>query len=130
MTYHKSKKEITEAILSELPQCNWHDMPLDTVVFRWWVTGRGGFGLRLSDEGVSAFAEANIEYYEFPLGASKKPFSPEAFIQELSKKIACPYYIGVNNNKKTAPVIKLYDNKIAMMMTLYGTLREYLDSVK
>jgi hypothetical protein len=132
MTYHKSKEQITKLVLSELSDSAdnpWKDLPLDTIVFRWWVTGRAGFGLRLSDEGAKAFELANITYYDFPLGLSKdKTKSPEVFVQELSKKIKCPYYIAVNKVEKKSPSIRIYDHKIAMMLTLYGTLREYLDS--
>jgi hypothetical protein len=135
MIYPKSKKEITEVVLAELPvDSTWHEMPLDKVVFRWWVTGRGGFGLRLSDEGASAFAQANITFYQFPVGKiwgnDPKALKPELITQELSKKIKCPYYLSVNTEDKVRiPIIKIYDHKIAMMVTLYGTLREYLDSV-
>lgn len=133
MTYHKSKEQVTKIVLSELSDSAdnpWKDLPLDTLVFRWWVTGRAGFGLRLSDEGAKAFELANITFYDFPLGLSKdKTKSPEVFVQELSKKIKCPYYIATNKAEKKVPSIRIYDNKIAMMLTLYGTLREYLDSL-
>jgi hypothetical protein len=132
MTYPKSKEQVTQLVLSEIPDSAdnpWKDLALDTLLFRWWLTGRTGFGLRLSDEGAKAFELANITYYDFPLGLSKdKTKSPEAFVQELSKKIKCPYYIAVNKVEKKVPSIRIYDNKIAMMLTLYGTLREYLDS--
>jgi len=130
MTYPKTKKEITELVLKELPHSHWQEIPLDQVVYRWWMTGRAGYGLRLNDEGAGAFKEANIAHYEFPLGSVKGQDikKPEHYIQELSKKIQCPYYIGVNKEKKEPPYIRIYDHKIATMLTLYGTLREYLDS--
>ena len=34
------------------------------------------------------------------------------------------------DSKKFIPTIRIYDDKIAMLMTLYGTLQEYLDSIK
>jgi hypothetical protein len=33
-----------------------------------------------------------------------------------------------SKKNNTKPTIKIYDDKIAMMVTLYGTLQEYLDS--
>jgi len=131
MTYPKTKFEITKAILSEMPHTLWHEIPIDEVMSRWWMTGRMSSAMRLNDEGAAAFNQANIEFYQFPLGLSKdkKITKPEQFILELSKKIHCPYYIGVNKEKKEPPYIRIYDHKIATMMTLYGTLRDYLDSL-
>ena len=52
-------------------------------------------------------------------------------IEELNKKIKCPYYMGVNKDgKKSFPYIRFYDSKIAMMVSLYGNVNEYLDSIK
>lgn len=139
MTYPKTKQEITQTVLSEIPGCHWHEMPVDEVVFRWWMTGRTGYGLRLSDEGAAAFNQANIAFYEFPLGFYKSKslsnqwskVTPESFIQTLSKKIHCPYWIGLNKNKKDeGPQIRIYDHKVAVMLSLYGNLAEYLDSIK
>ena len=43
----------------------------------------------------------------------------------------CPYYIGLNiKNNKKAPFIRIYDNKIAMLVTLYGEIQNYLDSLQ
>jgi hypothetical protein len=135
MTYHKSKHQITKAILAELPHTSWHELPLDDVVFRWWVTGRGGEGLRLSEEGIGAFVQAKIEYYEFPLGSlwnkKDKFLKPELITHELSKKIKCPFYLGVNKDgDKKGPYVRIFDSKIAMVVTLYGNIRDYLNSIR
>lgn len=135
MTYPKTKKEITTTILGELPNTAsniWKELSTDDVIFRWWQTGRGGSGLRLSEQGMQAFAIANIAHYDFHLDPKKvKAADWNTFIGKLTKKLACPYYLGVqktNDGKK--PFIRIYDHKIAMMLTLYGDLYEYMDSVK
>ena len=137
MIFPKTKKEITEAILNAIPRGQYHTMPIDNVMFEWWLTGRGGQGLRLNLSGLDAFEMANLEYYDFPLGLNpksmhkKRIIAPEAFIQEIIKKIECPYYLGVHKirGKKGEPFIRIYDHKTAMMLTLHGTLRDFLDSV-
>lgn len=129
MSDRKSTKTIiTEAVLAELPHI---DKPLDKIMFEWWMTGNSGTSLRLSEIGDTFFRMANLEYYQCPLNPLKKD-SYYSFITELSRKIKCPYYLGVNKSedKKSNPYIRLYDSKIAMMMTLYGDIQSYLDSIK
>jgi hypothetical protein len=131
MTY-KTKKEITEKILLELkddPDNPWKNLTPDKVIFQWWMTGRSGFGLRLTETGHKALSYAKIEYYEFPFDMEKEKSlvkSWDQYIKQVSKKVDCPYFIGV---KDKIPFIRIYDHRIAMMMTLYGSLGEYLDSV-
>lgn len=135
MKFPKSKKEITQAILTAIPDGTIpQNTPIGDIIFKMWLTGRGGQGLRLSDEGLNLFELAKLEYYDFPLGLEKKSkrkiIAPEAFIQEIIKKIECPYYLGVHKlrGKKGEPFIRVYDHKTAMMITLQGNLKEYLDT--
>ena len=131
MTY-KTKKEITEKILLELkdnPDNPWQNLAADKVIFQWWMTGRSGFGLRLTETGHKALSHSKIEYYEFPIDLEKgnnRVKLWDQYIKQISKKLDCPYFIGV---KDKIPFIRIYDHRIAMMMTLFGNLGEYLDSV-
>ena len=137
MKFPKNKEQITEAVINEIPEgIIPSNMPLDDIVFKTWLTGRGGQGLRLSDEGLKLFELAKLEYYDFELGLDpktmhkRKIIAPEAFIQEIIKKIKCPYYLGVHKlrGRKGEPFIRVYEHKTAMMITLHGNLREYLES--
>ena len=131
MTY-RTKKEITEKVLDELkddPDNPWKNLTADKVIFHWWMTGRSGFGLRLTDTGHKALSLAKIEYYEFPMDLEKEKSLVKGwyqYVKQLSKKLDCPYFIGV---KDRIPFIRIYDNRTAMMVTLFGDLGEYLDSV-
>jgi len=131
MSVHKSiKQSITEAVLAEIPKSHriYHELPIETVIFRWWVTGRQ-VGLRLTDEGVAAFSLADIEFYDYDFKQETENY--HSFILDLNKKIKCPYYLGVNKaDGKKKLYIRLYDSKIAMMLGLYGSLQEYMDSIK
>lgn len=131
MTKRKSLKEvITEAVLAEIPKSHriYHELPLDQIIFKWWFTGRQE-GLRLTDEGVTAFHLAEIAFYDYEFKQDGQSY--HSFILELNKKIKCPYYLGVNKKDKTKSFyIRLYDSKIAMMLGLYGNLQEYLTATK
>lgn len=133
MTKRKStKQQITEVVLTEIPKSHriYHDLPVEDVIFKWWYTGRQD-GLRLTDEGVTAFQLADIEFYEYEFDQDGQTY--HSFILELNKKIKCPYYIGVCKREKSKDkkkfYIRLYDSKIAMVLGLYGNLKEYLESI-
>jgi hypothetical protein len=137
MTYHKTKTDIVKLIIDQLkddPDFAWKDKPHDKVVFEWFVTGRAGSGLRLTDAGKAVFENAKIAHYDFniqPPKAANNMASWGKYTLILDKKVKCPYYIGVKlaDNGKKQPYIRLYDHRVAMMMTLYGDLASYLESV-
>jgi len=128
----KSLKEtITEVVLAQLPESLQQEKntTTDKLLFKWWMTGRQD-GLRLTDVGDLAFRTADIEYYQYELKLQPET-QYHAYILELNKKIKCPYYMGVNKDgKKAFPYIRFYDSKIAMLISLYGNVNEYLDSIK
>ena len=137
----KSKKEkLTEIILDQLPNSStFKTIPADKTFMRWWVTGRSSNNLRLTDEGKHAFDEAEIEFFDYPLfteqqlkdiKASKKTiFEGSKFTMTL-KKIDCPFYVGMKTNQTKSAYIRIYDSKTAMMISLYGSFTEYLESKK
>lgn len=133
MTNLKSiKYRITEAVISELEnRSEFNDV--DKVLPRWWFTGRQE-GLRLTEFGDLHFRLAEIEFYEHSLEHDMKNYPNQewnSFLLECNRKIKCPYFFGVNKiDGAKIPYIRLYDSKIAMMIKLYGSLREYLNSIK
>lgn len=124
------KEQITEAVIKEIPKqySIYHQLTLDEVLFKWWMTGRQA-GLRLTDEGVIGFQLADIAFYDYDFKQENQSW--HSFLIEVNKKIKCPYYLGVKKvDKKGQPYIRFYDSKIAMMLSLYGTLEDYLASIK
>ena len=129
-----TKQIITEAVVKELPPASRKEIDdIDKILSRWWVSGRQD-GLRLTDYGDMNFRMAEIEFYDFSLEKDIKQ-NPNVewnnFLLKCSRKIKCPYYLGVNkvDGKKTV-FIRFYDSKIAMMVELYGSIEEYLQSIK
>ena len=121
------KQRITQAVLDQLVPSS---EPIDKTINDWWVT-KSNEGLRLSAIGDIQFRHAEIEFFDLPLEAITQA-NWHKFIMDCSKKIKCPYFIGVHKNppKKSQAYIRLYDSKIAMMVQLYGDLSSYLDSVR
>lgn len=138
MIYPKTKTEIIQLILDETkedPDFPWKDTPADKIVSEWFITGRSGSGLRLTDAGMTAFNKANIAHYDFefmPPKNANNQISWAKYTLALDKKVKCPYYVGIKmiDKSKKQPYIRVYDHKIAMMMTLYGDFQSYLESIK
>lgn len=127
MANKKSLKEtITEAVRQQLPP---DTTPLEKIIAEWWFT-RSGESLRLSALGDLSFRHAEIEFFDLPLQVSQDHWN--RFILDCGKKLKCPFFIGVNKNisKKPEPYIRLYDSKIAVLISLYGDIHSYLDSIK
>ena len=124
-----NRETITKKIINELNS----EEPLwnfDDAMKKWWMIPRPDGGLRLTDIGDLAFRYAKIEFYNYDFSINSSS-GWHNFILEMNKKIACPYYIGVNKvNDSKQPFIRLYDSKIAIMVSLYGNINEYLKSVK
>jgi hypothetical protein len=127
----KSYKElVTEKVIKELDDDTlWQ---FDDAMRKWWMVQRIDGGLRLTDQGDLAFRYAKIEFYNYDFIIDAKFGGGwHSYLIELNKKLKCPYYIGVNkveDSKK--PFIRLYDSKIAMLVSLYGNISDYLKSVK
>lgn len=135
MTNLKSiKYRITEAVVNELPvDVKGNIGDIDSLLTKYWTSGRQD-GLRLTELGDHIFKTADIEFFDFNLDYDIKNNPHQewySFLLECNKKIKCPYYIGVTKIEgKKNPYIRFYDSKIAVMVQLYGSIKDYLNSVK
>lgn len=126
MTKLTYKEQITQTVLDQLEGNLW---TFDNAMKKWWQNPRRDGGLRLSPSGDLEFRSAGIEFSDHVIKKIGKSYY--GFVVDLSKKIKCPYYIDVSKSDTgNVPYIRLYDSRIAMMLTLYGDLESYLDSVK
>ncbi len=130
----KTKQEITQAVVDiiEIDQSQ-PENSLNKLVFKWWATGRSGSGLRLTEDGMQAFTLAELEYFDFPIFVDNKHTNLKKedlkkFTLNLGRKLKCPWYIGLKNQTAKSAYIRIYDSKVAMMITLYGSFLEYINS--
>jgi hypothetical protein len=120
------KVNYTKVVLDNLPENNpFKSKTLDQALSAWWVTGRTSDSLRLSEEGYQVFTYSDIAHYDFDYELEKANF-PAATLK-LGKKIKCPFYIGFHNRFYKSAYIRVYDSKVAMLITLYGTIKDYLN---
>lgn len=130
----ETKLKVTELVLNQIPRNLNYDLSgrltAKDLLTKWWFTGRSG-GLRLTERGDQAFKLAELEFYEYEIPTGQINITYHSFALQLSKKINCPYYLDINTKKGPSKfIIRLYDSKIAMMVSLYGNLTNYLESVK
>ena len=133
MTRRSRKEIITEAVLTSLPnRSSYQNLTTEQIAFKWFATGRTGSGLRLTEEGFKCFTESDITFYEFPVDYSLKSIfiKPDTFAMSLNKHIDCPYYLGARKGPEVyyEVYLRVYESKIAMMISLYGGVEEYLNS--
>lgn len=123
-----NKKLYTKKIYDLLPNnCYYKQYTLDKLLFIWWATGRNSSNLRLTEEGKNAFDLVDIEYYDYPLITHSDQWDKtkySLFTVTIGKKINCPWYLK-KDSKKLA-YIRLYDSKVAIIVSLYGSIFEYL----
>jgi hypothetical protein len=125
-----NKLIITDIIYNNLPAVHpWLEVPRDKLLFQWWATGRGSTNLRLTEEGKTAFDMAEITFYDYDLKFDNKD-KVMKFMIGLGNKIACPFYLGIKNRSYKSAYIRIYDSKIAMLISLYGSVDNYLESIK
>lgn len=104
-----------------------------------WMDQRLNGGWRLSDYGEKQFQEAKISstiVKMWDLDNTIKTYRTAIdakTLLDLDKYIKSPYYIEFISHsvlKKFHIQVKLYDERIGTMMLLYGSVAEYLKSVK
>jgi len=126
------KLKIVEVVLEELPKqlAFSTELTAEEVVLKWFMTGNQE-GFRLTNAGNQAFVTANVEFFDVDFNTTPGQ-GWYGTLMEMSKKITCPYYLGVQKERKGKhdPYIRLYDSKVAMMVGLYGNMKEYLESIR
>jgi hypothetical protein len=126
MTKLTYKEQITKTVLEQLDDST---LTFEYAIKSWWQNPRRDGAMRLTQIGDIQFRHANLEYHDHPMNTKEKSYYQ--FMMELSKKIKCPYYIDVTVGEKGhKPYIRLYDDRISMMLNLYGDLDSYLKSVR
>jgi hypothetical protein len=124
-----SKHQLTKTIFDNLADHvnPWRDKSIDSLVSDWWMTKRSPTCYRLSDSGKLAFELAEIQGYTFPFKVQDRDQYNLMFAKGiLSKKIKCPYFIGLKNARLDSAYIIVYDSRVAMMITLYGDILDFL----
>lgn len=125
MAYFADRTTITKKILAIINP-EYTEADLHQAMVTWWqnIRSTGGFGLTYA--GSQAFEKAELEFQEFDNGASGY-ISNMAFSLLLDSKMVTPYYFYSDQRLKK---VKIYDSRIAMLVTLHDTIGHYLNTVE
>ncbi len=125
MAYFPDRTTITKKILSIINP-EYTEADLHQAMVTWWqnIRSTGGFGLTYA--GSQAFEKADIESQEFDNGMSSHMGNTGLSI-DLDRKMTTPYYFYSADRRQK---IKIYDPRIAMLVTLHESVGSYLHTLE
>jgi len=114
------KRDLTEHILNLLPEGN--QITIDQALKTWYQNIRPNGGLRLTSAGYQILQLLNIESWTIGFDNIKKHITQKELLS-LDHKIKYPYYIDFKGKR-----LVLFSSKEAMLATLYGDLKKFLEN--
>jgi hypothetical protein len=124
MTKFANRDQVTGAVLRILTP-DYTEEDLHQANITWWQNFRRNGGFALNPKGAEAFKDAGIEYQEYEIGPAGV-MTGMGYQSTLAIKMVVPYYFYINERRMR---VKIYDSRVSMMVVLYDTIHEYLDSL-
>lgn len=116
-----SKSKLTKRLIELLPED--HKISLDEAMLHWYTNIRNNGGFRLTVFGYQAMKILGLESWSVELTDIKITMD-KTMLLDLDRKLTYPYFIDYK--KKT---IIFYSSKEAMMATMYGSIKNWLDQM-
>lgn len=126
-----TKKEITEDLLIkhrstlEKYYAIADILTLDTILSTWWHNSSDIRGLRLSNLGFGIL-DSLLKIPNYPIKFENTSINSWNLI-DLSRKLKHPYFFQ-NNLKSPDLIIVFFDEKEAMLASLFGNLEKFIKS--
>jgi hypothetical protein len=119
----RDKTKLTQDLVKQLPPEQ--KINVDEAMRTWWFNLRKRGGMRLTGTGFVALTkDLDLENYEYQIN------DPMSFTQhtilDLDRKMQMPYYIHAV--KGIPKKIVLFGSREAVMVNLYGNLKQFLDN--
>lgn len=121
----RDKRKLTEQLVAQLdPDLGF---TVKSAMHAWWFNLRKNGGLRLTGTGHTVFVkDLALEHYEYAI-ADPMQFNQQTIL-DLDRKMQMPYYIHAV--KGIPKKIVFFGSREAVMVNLYGNLRQFLDNYK
>lgn len=119
----RNKRKLTEQLVTQLdPDLG---ITVNYAMHTWWFNLRKDGGMRLTGTGYQIFArDLDLEHYGYEI--SDPLLFNQHTILDLDRKMQMPYYIHAV--KGIPRKILFFGSKEAVMVNLYGNLKQFLDN--
>ena len=95
----------------------------------WWANIRRDGGMRLTDLGYEIMHDVlKLESWELDLHDREHTIFTKRLIVDLDRKLEWPYYIEVSVKRRRRRIV-FFGSREAMMATMYGDLKQWLDNI-
>jgi hypothetical protein len=116
------KLEIVARLINEIPEQ--HRESVDQAMVTWWANIRPEGGLRLTRHGYEILHNLlEMESWEFSIENPRNTLT-KGVILDLDHKLQWPYFIDTKKKR-----IVFFSSREALMATMYGDLRQWLENV-
>jgi hypothetical protein len=116
-----SKHKLTLHLIELLPED--HRITLEEAMLHWYTNIRNNGGFRLTMVGYQTMKILGLDSWSVELNDIKITMD-KSLLLALDRKLTYPYFI--NYKKKE---IVFYSSKEAMMATMYGSIKNWLDNM-
>jgi hypothetical protein len=116
MTKHKLTKRLIELLPED------HRITLEEAMVLWYTNIRNNGGFRLTQNGYQALKILALESWSVPLNDIKITMDKNLLLA-LDRKLTWPYFIDYKKKE-----IVFYSSKEAVMATMYGSIKNWLDN--
>lgn len=96
---------------------------IEILIKDWFASLPSSDSLRLSDKGKHYFDLILGEYYDFTATQKTHSYTKALYYVCLGKNLDVPFYVATD---KEIVTIRIYDKKTAMLITLYGGIKDFL----
>ena len=117
----RDKLRLTEQLVKQLdPESG---ITVDQAMRTWWFNIRKNGGMRLTGPGHQTFVQdLALKHYEYAID-NPMLFNQQTIL-DLDRKMQMPYYISAS--KGIPKKIVFFGSKEAVMVNLYGNLKQFL----
>ena len=117
MTKHKLTKRLIELLPED------HRLSIEEAMVLWYTNIRNNGGFRLTQNGYQALKILGLEFWAVPLNDIKITMDKNLLLA-LDRKLTWPYFIDYTKKE-----IVFYSSKEAVMATMYGSIKNWLDNM-
>ena len=116
-----SKHKLTLSLIELLPKD--HRITLEEAMLCWYSNIRNNGGFRLTQNGYQTMKILGLESWTVPLNDIKITMDKNLLLA-LDRKLTYPYFIDYKKKE-----IVFYSSKEAVMATMYGSIKNWLDNM-